>query len=292
MSRQISSPLAGDDRLVFAHNFTISLVGNCLKIAISKVDRPVGGGKRGGVGEWSRQSRYRLMNLLNSIVFETVQFITLTFHENVIDAVYGKKCLARFLRGLKLRYGAKAGIWRQERQQRGAIHYHVMILDCPKLDAGWVASYWNISAGEDPADDDHLRYGSRVERVILAGSKDGGLIVSYFAKYIAKNEGENDYENGRVWGQWGCQKFIPAMQKTDIPLALASIAFRWVASAGGCVYDNPSVMGGSVYLGHIGKSAKLDSDDTLIELLYRVASTRAQTKTERRLADRSHAGNV
>jgi len=260
--------------LVYAHKSTIRLQGNVLSVAIRKSDDGGKRGKRGGVGEWSRQSRNRLIRLLNSIEFDAADFLTLTFHENVQDHADGKRCLKAFLRAARDRYALPAGIWRQERQERGALHYHVIILDGERMPEEWVSEKWTYHSGESLHDEDHLRYGARLEKTVQAGTKDGGLVVSYFAKYVAKEKEKDGYENGRVWGQWGCENKKGKLHEQDLPLISASVAFRWVLAAGGRVFDNISCTGGHVYLGHVGRSVELGDGDSLIALLHSCAIDR------------------
>jgi hypothetical protein len=213
------------------------------------------------------------------IEFETADFLTLTFHANELDHAKGKKCLKAFLRAARDRYVLPAGIWRQERQERGALHYHVIILDGERMPDEWVSEKWNYHSGEDADDEAHLRYGARLEKTVNAGTKDGGLIVSYFAKYVAKEKEKDGYQNGRVWGQWGCESRKSKLHEQDLPLISASIAFRWIIAAGGRLFDNNSCTGGHVYLGHVGKSEQLANGDSLVVLLNSRALDR--TKTDR-----------
>lgn len=267
MSRQIVVPKAGGVSLVYAHKITIRVQGNTVSLIVRKREDRAGGGVRGGVGEWSRGSRNRLIAMLNKMVFASVQFVTLTFHRNLLDADEGKKRLRAFTRSLRSKRHIEAGVWKQERQERGALHYHLMIFDAEPLDGDYIADLWNRASGESEDDADHLRYGSKVEKTVYAGTVDGGLVVSYFTKYMVKDEKDYGYKNGRVWGQWGCAKKFAAAYEKEIDPKAFSGALRGILSAGGRLFDNDSATGCKLYLGAVGCQGNVPDDLTLDDLV-------------------------
>lgn len=270
MSRQLILPKMGGVSLVYAHKITFSVQGNTVTLCVRKKENQEKRGVRGGVGEWSRGSRNRLIGLINKMQFDTVQFVTLTFHRNLTDADEGKKRLRAFTRSLRSSKDVPAGIWKQERQERGALHYHLMLFDAYPIDNEWLAVAWNKASGESPDDKDHLRFGARVEKSVIAGTADGGLVVSYFTKYIVKEDEKHGYKNGRVWGQWGCSaKLAPRIEK-EISVETVPGALRGLLSLGGRVFDNDSATGCKLYLGAVGCVPSMADDiaiDDIISLL-------------------------
>lgn len=276
MSRQLLLPSRGGVSLVYAHKITFSVQGNTLTLCIRKKENQEKRGKRGGVGEWSRGSRNRLIGLINKMEFHTVQFVTLTFHRNMLDADEGKKRLRAFTRSLRSKKDVPAGVWKQERQERGALHYHLMLFDAHPIDNEWLAVAWNKASGEDPNDLDHLRYGARVEKSVIAGSADGGLVVSYFTKYIVKEEGNDGYKNGRVWGQWGCgAKLAPRIEK-EIDIETVSSTLRGLLSVGGRMFDNDSATGCKFYMGAVGCAPPMADDLAIDDIISLLRESRKQ----------------
>lgn len=276
MSRQIISRRNGGVSLVYAHKITIKVQGNTIVLCARKKETSPKRGDRGVVGEWSKGSRNRLLSLLNRMEFGVVQFLTLTFHRNMADAEEGKKRLRAFTRVLRAKKGIAAGIWRQERQERGAIHYHLMLFDCVELEDAYVKGLWVKCSGEPEDDHDHYLYGAQAEKSVYAGTDDGGLVVSYFSKYVAKEAKNDGYKNGRVWGQWGCNKKLAAAYEKEIDVAAYASTLRGLLSCGGRIFDNDSALGCKLYLGSVGNAAKIQSDSDLVDLLDILRKSRKQ----------------
>ncbi len=93
-------------------------------------------------------------------------------------------------------------IWRIEFKERKsglsagkiAPHFHLLVYGAGYRDLlGWVPGAWWEVVGS--GDDDHLRVGTRVERIYSFGG-----IMRYVGKYIAKEDSYPDNWQGRVWG--------------------------------------------------------------------------------------------
>lgn len=86
-----------------------------------------GGGKRGKIGGWSAESRKRFQRLIWEYWFPA-DWITLsaTFTVPVVLDIETKRRLWHDWQGRARRAGW-AAIWRLEVQQRGAVHWHVLI---------------------------------------------------------------------------------------------------------------------------------------------------------------------
>ena len=168
--------------------------------AISAYSGPTGkgGGEKGRrVTTMTRGARSRMLALLNSLSFRSVRFVTLTYHYNQVDGSVGYAHLRSWHKAMARRYGACGVVWRAERQERGAIHYHVFCVDAP--------GGWNL----DGMRDEWLRvtaqigdvaarlYGVHEVCVSDLGAEDVGVMVSYMTKYASKDGGD---VGGKQWG--------------------------------------------------------------------------------------------
>ena len=179
-----------------------------------------GGGLRGEITEFSKASRRRLMQLLNSINREEAPlpyFVTLTYHETWPKDRQGRKAhMDAFQKRLERALGKFAAVWRLEFQKRGAPHYHLLIFLPPGALGGdrgqddhqrryevltklrnRVAFMWHEIAGYGSPE--HFSAGTSVERV-----KSWRGVNSYAAKYMGKLEQlqEGAPSVGRFWGVW------------------------------------------------------------------------------------------
>ncbi len=168
------------------------------------LSRGSGGGRRGKVSGFSRASRRRLLQLLNSLNRNEVKtlplFITLTYPARwPDDPKVWKDHLDKFKRRMRRKFGPFAAVWRLEFQKRGAPHFHLLVfLQASAQDLyNWVSAAWYEVCGEICPE--HLRAGTRVESV-----RSWRGVVAYAAKYMGKLEklavGVRD--PGRFWGRW------------------------------------------------------------------------------------------
>lgn len=226
---------AADSRIQSLCGVRYAINGNIVKLFVptteSKAAGPDAVGRdaaRGDIGEFSRESRRRFMNLLNSIdrqklPVENVFFTTLTYHMGWPDTFDGWKrhletLWKRFQREYLEEYGVEVNavtfaaaslIWKLEYQRRGAPHFHCLILWIGKAPPvaqfrEWLALNWaEVVAGRgNPVDAEHLKAGTQCD----LAQKWGG-VSSYAAKYcgkqthqlIDKDTGEI-HKNGRWWG--------------------------------------------------------------------------------------------
>lgn len=141
-----------------------------------------GGGIRGKVGLFSRQSKKRLMDLLSTLdKQEKPLFLTLTYPaEWANDSKVWKKDLENFCKRMTRKYSKSSLIWKLEPQKRGAPHYHLMV---------WGLTYYQLLCFASTAwyevvgsgDEKHLQAGTRVERI-----RSWRGVRSYAAKYLGK----------------------------------------------------------------------------------------------------------
>jgi hypothetical protein len=169
-----------------------------------------GGGKRGRIEVFSKESRYRLFRLLHTLEFKSVTFITLTYPSEF--PTYGKMYkahLKEYRRRFEKRWGSMQAVWRLEFQERGAPHFHIMYLDCPFIPIKeWCALWADVTHSKDPA---HRKNG--VDLKIITSSSEQRLIASYIGKYISKvdeREIKQDGKDcGRYWGKWNITEQDP-----------------------------------------------------------------------------------
>lgn len=171
-----------------------------------------GGGLRGGVTEFSYQSRVRLFRMIARLkqpeskgYRSRVSFLTLTTQDILHPRVF-KVFLFRLFRRLRKKFPGTAIIWRLEYQQRGAPHAHCILYNAPYIDKVALQAVWGAIVGET------MPF-TRIQLVRAYKS-----LTSYVAKYVGKvdlscgfnsvtysdrSEGVSaaDLESaGRIWG--------------------------------------------------------------------------------------------
>ena len=172
-----------------------------------------GGGTRGEVRGFSRESRKRLIDLIHQVDRSALRpplFVTLTYPgEWPSDWQEYKRDLHNWLRRLARRYPAASVIWRLEFQKRGAAHYHVLVFGVTDLPKDWLsASWYEVVASGDVR---HLAAGTQVATVhTWRGAS------FYCAKYLGKLCEFGTVDTGRCWGVRG-----------DLPVELVEVALSW-----------------------------------------------------------------
>lgn len=161
-----------------------------------------GGGLRGAVRGFSAASRCRLIRRLGSIrraVLAEGLWIDLTYPDNMRDGKKAHRHLRAFLKRMLRAWGKDwklAGIWKRETQERGAIHFHLMVWGAPYIPHGWIAEAWYEIVGS--GNPDHLKAGTSVSRV-----KTAKRAAIYASKYQSKEVEEGEEIEGRWWGMFG-----------------------------------------------------------------------------------------
>lgn len=165
-----------------------------------------GGRRRGLVKGLSDKSQARLWKWLDRVrrvALMSAQFTTLTYPADYPSARASKRDLKVFLQRLGRAYPGASGLWKLEPQQRGAPHYHLLVMGLGHLDAAawsrwllWVARAWYEVVGS--GDVRHLVAGTSSERV-----KHPRAVGGYMAKYFSKKSDFEDEAPGRYWGKFG-----------------------------------------------------------------------------------------
>lgn len=162
---------------------------------------PGGGGPRGRIGGFSRGSRRRMLEFLQSVDQEAVGlplFVTLTYPARWPgEPRRWKRDLDVWLMRLRRAQPEAWAVWRLEPQRRGAPHYHLLVFGLPRLEIEWLSRTWYEVVGS--GDERHLRAGTQVQRV-----ESWRRVVGYASKYLAKpvEELPQDWQRGvgRWWG--------------------------------------------------------------------------------------------
>ena len=205
-----------------------------------------GGGIRGQVTEFSGGSRKRMLEFVNSIdrrVIPLVRlvFVTLTYPGQVVpewgqpwpqEPEHWKGHLKAFGKRLErwLRVDVPA-IWKQEFQERGAPHFHLLMVvpegQSMKGLQEWVSQAWYEVVGSGQAT--HLASGTQVKRC-----RGWRGVVCYAAKYLGKSSRLVDQETGeiqpvgRFWGVWRREGFPVHFHEVSLSRAEWCQCRRWV----------------------------------------------------------------
>jgi len=178
-----------------------------------------GGGKRGAVRLFSRQSRKRLLNLMGMIKrVEKPIFVTLTYPlEFSNESSDWKIDLEKFHKRMLRKFEKVSMVWKLEPQRRGAPHYHILVWGVGYANLrNYTSKCWYEAVGS--GDLKHLAAGVRVEKI-----RDWNGMMSYASKYLGKVLDEEKLKvlgwdrPGRFWGVKG-RKFLPVAIKKSVVL--------------------------------------------------------------------------
>lgn len=157
------------------------------------------GGRRGSVRGFTKASRHRMLQFLQTIDREKCGmplFVTLTYPgEWPGNPKQWKRDLEVWLARLKRAHPAAWAVWRLEPQRRGAPHYHLLVFGLAMLAKEWLSRTWFEVVGS--GDERHLRAGTQVQRV-----KSWRSVIGYAAKYLAKDVSELPMAWQRGVGRW------------------------------------------------------------------------------------------
>lgn len=161
-----------------------------------KIRNPLISGKnysasvRGLITTLSRKSRLRFMRFIATLLLQNALFVTLTYGQTYPSVKIAKLHLREFCRRLNRLYPNAAFIWRQEFQERGAVHFHLIITDCNFIPKSLIMLTWANVINYvywDFTEEDNGRFGparppfTRVERIDSVKK-----LTNYVSKYLAK----------------------------------------------------------------------------------------------------------
>ena len=197
--------------------------------------------RRGTVSSFSKKSRTRLREFLQSIDWNSIEVnriyeITLTYHNNFSkDGKKIKNDLKKLIKNILYNYPKSVIIWKLEYQRRGAPHYHLIMIAESPVELGdylvmkngefkfynretktylnnagenglrnFIQLHWNRITKEDA---ENFNSGIEVDRV-----RNSSGLPHYLVKYVSKDRKfkEEDYQhdvpdwmkNAGQW--WGC----------------------------------------------------------------------------------------
>jgi hypothetical protein len=126
-----------------------------------------------------------------------ILFITLTYPADFPgEWTEWKRHLDVWLHRVVRKFPRAAGVWKLEPQQRGAPHFHLLVLGVPFIAGTWLSRTWFEVVGS--GDVRHLRAGTNVQ---LARSHKG--VLAYAAKYTSKSDALPPGWRGGVGRFWG-----------------------------------------------------------------------------------------
>jgi hypothetical protein len=237
--------------------------GNVIELKTPQISAaPVHFGGSGKILDFSQKSRHRLLKFLNSIDRDALDvarlwMVTLTYpREWDNDPRAWKRHLKAFQERIRRAFGPLAAVWKLESQQRGAPHFHLIVIVPPSWSGGlecfrtevrkerlvrhwrggylkefreWCSLAWaQVVAGVDPrsswvrnkGEDDHVKAGTNVEPLI-----GWNRVISYAAKYLGKectwglaDENGEALSVGRFWGVWNREAWPVRWVSVAVPL--------------------------------------------------------------------------
>lgn len=190
---------------------TLKVTANMLQLSFCSSNS--GGGKRKCINGASKQAMSRFLSWLNSIVFETVDFVTLTYHENMQDDKRAYANLKEYKRRVDGILGRKSCMaWKKELQERGAIHYHLFFYDMPEMftEQMYTDLWMEVTCQE--GDVYARQYGVMSKKFDRLKRADSGVVLAYMCKYVSKGGATK----GRSWGVIGKNEAEIVESKTRI----------------------------------------------------------------------------
>lgn len=185
----------------------------------------VGGGQRGKVKGFSKQSRRRLMQLIACVrkTAELPCFVTLTYPDRFPSVERAKRDLKVFLQRLDRKFDQVGYIWKLEPQQRGAPHFHLLVWGVTAVDLfSWTARTWFEIAGD--GDPNHFKFHAgmlKESKPCVQKVRSFRGVWSYASKYLGKTFEVAEWGStwtGRFWGV-GKRENIPFGEKRQLEVA-------------------------------------------------------------------------
>lgn len=189
---------------------------------------PLGGGQRGMVSGFSRQSRSRLMQRVAMLSRNRMPlFVTLTYPADFPTVERAKANFQAFDHRLKYHYPESGLLWKLEFQRRGAPHFHFFLWGLTLEQAReFVPLAWAEVVGSSDFELHYRWHAGELQNehcVQLVRSWRG--VASYAGKYLGKlpepQEATGEVLTGRIWGFRGKVPFSPILTfRLDLSVAL------------------------------------------------------------------------
>jgi hypothetical protein len=269
--------------------------GQLLKVALMRPSLPALDvhSTRGIISQFSAKSRKRLIEQFTRLdhkkmkfTKERVKFIALTYIDNMQDGALAKLHLKRFIERLQYEHAELWCVWKMEFQERGAIHFHLIVGNMPFTEFSEIQKMWSECSEQAE------NVFTRIEAI-----KSIRGVLSYAAKYMTKEVSPNTGEEvkatdvssvrraaggsgclvlsichnfGRFWGVYGRQH-LPLADKVEVMCALTDSMYNWFLSIVDSPYCNTN-QSWSVFGEHVDRLYKAlgtlyTSDDSLAWML-------------------------
>ncbi|MCS3824576.1 hypothetical protein GGP92_003301 [Salinibacter ruber] len=131
-------------------------------------------------------------------------FLTLTYHETDPTPDECKAHLDLFWKRLERQFSGISAIWKMEPQERGVVHFHLILYGQSFIPAQLLSSMWNDVNGE--TSQENRKAGVEVEERSV---NEDGKLQSYMAQYMAETydvwpgaEPGDPWQTPGRW--WGC----------------------------------------------------------------------------------------
>lgn len=160
--------------------------------ALSSRIKSVGDALRGDIVSFSRDSRKRLIDTQAKIDKRKAfkigrpKFVTLTYQSDMMDFQRAKRDLKVFVQRVRREWSKATIIWKMELQERGAIHFHLMVYNTLWWNIETWQKAWDEIAGQETKNSLDIEQIRSIEGVMY-----------YTAKYMTK---EQEYEDTTVEG--------------------------------------------------------------------------------------------
>lgn len=196
------------------------------KVVTKIKQSPAKHARRSVITDFSAQSRGRLFDLFNRMeIGKRATFITLTYPTIYVDANQAKRHLRAFIKRINRKFSAVdvTGVWRMEFQERGAIHFHLVLFKLPFIHKETIAALWaqvthtyspftRIEGVNSPKK--LINYVSKYVAKVNPSSLDGFNSLTYLSAYQSTH-GE---KIGRSWGYFN-KKELPFAEPVVLELA-------------------------------------------------------------------------
>lgn len=231
------------------------------------------GTRRGSISTFSRKSRKRLLELVSRLSNDAHGvFLTATYKKLQLDHKEAKKHLDKLRRWVEYHHPESAIIWRMEYQDRGAIHFHLLVFNVGYIPAKKLTAYWQKMTGDSSYPDvkriENKRkaayYVSKyIAKSSVASGDNGFISLPYSEKTKALSDLEFSELNksmqdtgfvGRFWGvvNRAALPFAPLIRIAYSGSAVPIMQFRRLArrSTAGAFQWRSKVQGFTVFVGN------------------------------------------
>lgn len=148
-----------------------------------------GGAKRGVVRGMSKRSARRLRRMLSFVEYtRDMSFLTLTYRD-AVDMQKVKHDLNVLFQRIKRYFPRAWGIWKLERQKRGAWHIHILLVNMPFWAWQNIVDVWSAVSQQDASRATNIKHVRSLRE-----------LRAYLSKYIAKPADAEEEATGRMWG--------------------------------------------------------------------------------------------